>query len=312
MLDTSEYQELGLVYKRTDGFQLKHTTDSSSMQIDVEQIIKGREEIFINNAEEAPLEKKKILIRDWIFLDGTEGGMFGDRRKVMGRETLYRSLIKNGFEVYCYNNSAFKKVDLDNIKKQDDDTQQTPELVRIYLDDKRKFNLTIKPITEREVIEAAAKSGFTLDEIYLAGPFNRAAMESCGATIQTVFLNYLPPEIVKKILQELASRDAGKVTLEITDAANYELPDDENLALVHSFTAMYIEKETNIEVLNKNSSKCSGLKVITLGNRYVVNEDFNKQQIIVPSSIEVISIFQLGWPTFSQSLSACNGLKSVT
>ena len=140
------YLELGLEYFKTEGIKLSHTTDSSIGDIDVEQVVKGEEDIFFSESPERTLEKKKIIVTDWdVFGSNLNTGQYGSKKT-----SFYKQLLGDGFELYTYYNGSLKRLN--------------------SIDDLSIFWIRIA--SDRLIKDIAAKMGFASNEILIIGPIS--------------------------------------------------------------------------------------------------------------------------------------------
>lgn len=145
----NNYKNLGLVYQKVADFSSKHTIDSSSGNIDIQQIIKGKDNIFVNEISEELYEKKKIIIRDWLLAD-----LAGEELKEIYKDSnlekikFYQNLLTDGFALYAPIAGKLKQI------------KDVAELALA------EFK------TQDETKQELLKKGFTKDEVYIAGPIN--------------------------------------------------------------------------------------------------------------------------------------------
>jgi hypothetical protein len=281
----TDYQKLGLLYKKIAGFEPKHTTDSSSGIVDPQQIFRGRADYFIRHSPKEPFAKKKVIIRDW-FLDKKLAGkkLYDIEAQSNSKKiNFYCKLQKDDFKLYGYINGQLRE--LNNLDELD--------------------SLEFK--TEHEIREEAAKIGLTSDEIYIAGPFNSLELIDKEEYLFKVNkLKKFTKELTYKLLQELPSKGSIKLYIEVKAGyKNFDLPAEfwqqvDAIIIDHSFTTS--------EEINELLLKIANVKIVAFLTPFI---DYST--IKIPALVEEVAINaeQLTFTALEQLTKNCPCLKRI-
>ncbi|AIL65879.1 hypothetical protein NOVO_07715 [Rickettsiales bacterium Ac37b] len=254
-----------LYYTKVSAFEEKYTEDSSSGKISVEQIIKGKRDIFINNAPEEHFTQKKILVRDWFLSTLVLPNYYNDIKEK--KLSLYRELQNKGFEIYGYIDGHLKKI------------HNVEELTSI------QFR------SEKETQEDAGKLGFTKDEIYIAGPMESLKLLKLKEyNIDVQLLNALSSNLKKEFLKELNNKGDIKIKCNINSITlEYILanPEEEIGSYVDHLSFSYI---IEIDNLNKIFKNCPNIKVLNFENRFWKVISSKVSEIKLPSSVARLNL----------------------
>lgn len=199
-----EYLKLGLLYKKTEGVKLKHTTDSSSGEVDFEQVLKGNEDIFFIESPEETLEKKKIIITDMFRFKQEVVNKIDSKKYLM----FYTKLLNDGFKLYVYRDGNLKEINDLSILKY------------------------IKPATHKDIKNAAAKIGFGSNEIFISGLINSLPLVGEGKIcFEVESLNRLPTFILHILYEEMYNKGKIKIALKLNNFIDYTKISNEFLSL---------------------------------------------------------------------------------